>query len=377
MDSNKGSSSRSWSSRTFDGKKSGGGTRRHSSSSGTPASGVCRCGYYLVTRTAWTTSNPGRRFRGCPGTNGRYCEAFEWTDPPMCARSTVVIPGLLKKLNVYEKKLEEVEMLRAELRKACAVKRTLLLLIAIDMELTLLDAVVDLIEHGLAEPRYPDMFSIQSGMNEVNRRFGTSFNYRFFEEKERILYERFLLFSYVVEMPEEGLFEGIHQSTGSCLASAEDHIPRSNPYGAAHDQCFIDALQDSAFEGKTHEDGLVNDEALTHATEMVNLVMKEAFTIDQNRARLEKLRERYTTFKFLIEHPEVYWDRQKNTMHATCEFWEEIVKTYPLAKAYEIFGDPNWGPLQFMFMRQSIPNEFTYNDEAGPSNAQEEEADVV
>ncbi|KAL0405680.1 UNVERIFIED_CONTAM: hypothetical protein Slati_3881900 [Sesamum latifolium] len=47
---------------------------------------------------------------------------------------------------------------------------------------------------------------------------------------------------------------------------------------AAHDQCFIDALEDSAFEGRTHEDGVVNEEALPHAIEVVNLVLKEAFT---------------------------------------------------------------------------------------------------
>ncbi|KAL0293676.1 UNVERIFIED_CONTAM: hypothetical protein Sradi_6924400, partial [Sesamum radiatum] len=83
---------------------------------------------------------------------------------------------------------------------------------------------------------------------------------------------------------------------------------------AAHDQCFIDALSDAAAEGKTHEDGGVNKEALAHATEVVNLVLKEAFTIDQNRARLEKLRERYETFKFLISRPEVFWSRSDNTM---------------------------------------------------------------
>ncbi|KAL0463300.1 UNVERIFIED_CONTAM: hypothetical protein Slati_0217600 [Sesamum latifolium] len=80
-------------------------------------------------------------------------------------------------------------------------------------------------------------------------------------------------------------------------------------WAAANDQCFIDALEDSAFEGKTHEDGVVNEETLAHATEVVNLVLKEAFTIEQNRARLEKLRERYETFKFLIARPEVFWDR--------------------------------------------------------------------
>ncbi|KAL0455937.1 UNVERIFIED_CONTAM: hypothetical protein Slati_0932900 [Sesamum latifolium] len=71
------------------------------------------------------------------------------------------------------------------------------------MERTFLGAIMELIELGLAEPGYPDMFSIQCEMNEVNRRFGTSFDYRYFEDKERILYERYLLFSYVIEMEEK------------------------------------------------------------------------------------------------------------------------------------------------------------------------------
>ncbi|KAL0434816.1 UNVERIFIED_CONTAM: hypothetical protein Sradi_0189500 [Sesamum radiatum] len=63
-------------------------------------------------------------------------------------------------------------------------------------------------------------------------------------------------------------------------------------------------------------------------------------------------------------------------MHAPCGFWEEIVKANPLAKAYESFGDPDWDPLKLMFMRQSLPKEFTLNDEAGPSNAEEQVIDV-
>ncbi|KAK4416837.1 hypothetical protein Salat_2509200 [Sesamum alatum] len=63
----------------------------------------CDCELEVVMRTSWTTSNPGRRFRGCPGRSvriyaGTYCGTFEWVDPPMCQRSTEVISGLLKRL---------------------------------------------------------------------------------------------------------------------------------------------------------------------------------------------------------------------------------------------------------------------------------------
>lgn len=42
----------------------------------------------------------------------KNCGFFEWFDPPMCARSKKIIPGLLKRINRNE---EEIEMLNAKL----------------------------------------------------------------------------------------------------------------------------------------------------------------------------------------------------------------------------------------------------------------------
>ncbi|KAL0431271.1 UNVERIFIED_CONTAM: hypothetical protein Sradi_0753100 [Sesamum radiatum] len=69
---------------------------------------VCNCGLQVVIRTAWTTANPGKRFCGCPGTNGSYCRTFAWVDPPMCQRSKEVIPGLLKRLSRSDALIEEL-----------------------------------------------------------------------------------------------------------------------------------------------------------------------------------------------------------------------------------------------------------------------------
>ncbi|KAK4396911.1 hypothetical protein Sango_1527700 [Sesamum angolense] len=63
---------------------------------------ICTCGRELLVRTSWTSTNPGRRFRGCPGNAGKYCRTFQWVDPPMCRRSKEIIPGLLNRLNQYE-----------------------------------------------------------------------------------------------------------------------------------------------------------------------------------------------------------------------------------------------------------------------------------
>ncbi|KAL0462394.1 UNVERIFIED_CONTAM: hypothetical protein Slati_0127000 [Sesamum latifolium] len=77
---------------------------------------VCHCGLDVVPRTSWTTANPGRRFRGCPGTNGSYCTTFAWVDPPMCQRSKEVIPGLLKRLSREDALIEELNQQVAQLQ---------------------------------------------------------------------------------------------------------------------------------------------------------------------------------------------------------------------------------------------------------------------
>ncbi|KAK4431116.1 hypothetical protein Salat_0873700 [Sesamum alatum] len=101
--------------------------------------------------------------------------------------------------------------------------------------------------------------------------------------------------------------------------------------------------------GSVQDGGVISDEALQRATEQVNLVLKESFTENQNRPRVQKPRERYETFRYLISCPEVYWDRWDNTMTAPSAFWERMTLANPLAKAYEHFGDPNWTALLAIF----------------------------
>ena len=35
------------------------------------------------------------------------CGFHEWLDPPMCPRSTMIIPGLLKRINAFERTMPE------------------------------------------------------------------------------------------------------------------------------------------------------------------------------------------------------------------------------------------------------------------------------
>ncbi|KAK4434999.1 hypothetical protein Salat_0662900 [Sesamum alatum] len=70
-----------------------------------------------------------------------------------------------------------------------------------------------------------------------------------------------------------------------------------------HDQCFIDALWDKVMVGCSDVESFNNKEAIKYATTMVNLIMKEAFTVDANYGRYIKLRERFEMFSYLIHNP--------------------------------------------------------------------------
>ncbi|KAL0451548.1 UNVERIFIED_CONTAM: hypothetical protein Slati_1132900 [Sesamum latifolium] len=93
---------------------------------------ICSCGRELLVRASWTSTNPDRRFRGCPGNEGKYCgsETFQWVDPPMCRRSKEIIPGLLNRLNTYENAIKLTkETIALERRRRCRLVVLLLLCI--------------------------------------------------------------------------------------------------------------------------------------------------------------------------------------------------------------------------------------------------------
>ncbi|KAL8263918.1 hypothetical protein R6Q59_022048 [Mikania micrantha] len=67
---------------------------------------VCHCGRLATMKTSWTNNNPGRRFYTCPVSKSK-CNFFIWIDPPMCARSSVIIPGLLRSREQFEQRVKE------------------------------------------------------------------------------------------------------------------------------------------------------------------------------------------------------------------------------------------------------------------------------
>ncbi|KAL0337763.1 UNVERIFIED_CONTAM: hypothetical protein Scaly_2051400 [Sesamum calycinum] len=125
---------------------------------------------------------------------------------------------------------------------------------------------------------------------------------------------------------------------------------------------------DCAFASILYGGSKVDDDALQHATDVVNIVLKEAFTIDQNRLRWEKLRERCETFSYLINRQEIHWDRWDNKIHAPSAFWEQVFQVYSIAKAYEHFGEPNFSARRAMFQSPTLPNASVSGDRASSSH---------
>ncbi|PWA87300.1 zinc finger, GRF-type [Artemisia annua] len=67
---------------------------------------INRCGLPTVIRTTWRPANPGRRFYCCPKPEPN--DGFQdWVDPPMCARSVMIIPGLLNNMNQLQQTARE------------------------------------------------------------------------------------------------------------------------------------------------------------------------------------------------------------------------------------------------------------------------------
>nr|KAJ0216477.1 hypothetical protein LSAT_V11C300119530 [Lactuca sativa] len=78
---------------------------------------MCVCRKWAIVRTSWTDNNPGRRFWGCPDPNSS-CGFIGWYDEPMCARSKVIIPGLLRTINKLRKAMDDIKEQASKHEKA-------------------------------------------------------------------------------------------------------------------------------------------------------------------------------------------------------------------------------------------------------------------
>ncbi|KAL7590652.1 hypothetical protein Lser_V15G40320 [Lactuca serriola] len=78
---------------------------------------MCFCRKWAIVRTSWTDNNLGRRFWGCPDPNSS-CGFIGWYDEPMCARSKVIIPGLLRTINKLRKAMDDIKEQASKHEKA-------------------------------------------------------------------------------------------------------------------------------------------------------------------------------------------------------------------------------------------------------------------
>ena len=81
----------------------------------------CWCGQTALIHTSWNNRNLGRRFYG-------YCDFIDWYDPPMCARSVSIIPGLLRARNAIQATLDDTRREAAKMKKYLILSWILFLL---------------------------------------------------------------------------------------------------------------------------------------------------------------------------------------------------------------------------------------------------------
>ncbi|WOH13887.1 hypothetical protein DCAR_0933400 [Daucus carota subsp. sativus] len=85
----------------------------------------CFCNKWVVVRTAWTEINSGKRFAGCPD---QVCNYFRWVDGPLCERARMIIPGLIRRINVLEGEVKALEVKKQKTDMPCNKTALLLLL---------------------------------------------------------------------------------------------------------------------------------------------------------------------------------------------------------------------------------------------------------
>ncbi|PWA44337.1 zinc finger, GRF-type [Artemisia annua] len=86
----------------------------------------CFCGNQALLHTSWTDHNPCRRFFSCAQIGhvsfNVNCGFFEWVDPPMCARSIHIIPGLLRSRNALQQLVNAMAAANTKLKICLFVK---------------------------------------------------------------------------------------------------------------------------------------------------------------------------------------------------------------------------------------------------------------
>ncbi|KAK4435134.1 hypothetical protein Salat_0676700 [Sesamum alatum] len=118
----------------------------------------------------------------------------------------------------------------------------------------------------------------------------------------------------------------------------------------SHDVAFINALCWKAEKGFTQDNPRrPNKNALLFACLVVTRMWGWQFKEDTYAWNLERLRERYHTFRSILHNPAFEWDRENNIVHAPFAAWVALIRQNPFADAYLKRGEPKWDSLKLIF----------------------------
>ncbi|KAK4427780.1 hypothetical protein Salat_1547000 [Sesamum alatum] len=95
----------------------------------------------------------------------------------------------------------------------------------------------------------------------------------------------------------------------------------------SHDVAFINALCWRAEKGFTQDNPRrPNKNALLFAGRAVTRMWGWQFKEETYAWHLERLRERYYTFKSILHNPAFEWDRENNIVHAPFDEWVALIR---------------------------------------------------
>ncbi|KAL0401178.1 UNVERIFIED_CONTAM: hypothetical protein Slati_4147700 [Sesamum latifolium] len=92
-----------------------------------------------------------------------------------------------------------------------------------------------------------------------------------------------------------------------------------------------------------------DEEGITFAQEIINSAAEKDFSVEFYLTKLHLLRQRFTTFKRILEDPSFIWNAKSNRVIVPKETWSALFQENPFAKAYRFRGEPEWKMLRNIF----------------------------
>ncbi|KAK4415277.1 hypothetical protein Salat_2635000 [Sesamum alatum] len=137
----------------------------------------------------------------------------------------------------------------------------------------------------------------------------------------------------------------------------------SGRWTKSHDVTFINALCWKAEKGFTQDNPRrPNKNALLFAGRALTRMWGWQFKEETYAWHLERLRERYYTFRSILHNPAFKCDRENNIVHAPFDDWVALIRRNPFADAYLKRGEPKWDSLKLIFERNQAGGRANENE---------------